>query len=56
MGALAVADQAAEILAPVAVAMRAGLRLAELASSYGPHPSASELVALAARKAERSSR
>lgn len=51
-GALAVAPGAAEILAPVALAMRAGLRLDELAATYGPHPSLGELVALAARKAE----
>lgn len=52
-GALAVAPCAAEILAPLASAMRAGLRLADLADDYGPHPSFGELVALAARKAER---
>ncbi len=50
-GALAVAPQAAAILAPIAIAMRLGIRLENLADSFGPHPSLSELAALAARKA-----
>jgi len=52
-GALAVAPTAADMLAPVAIAMRMGMRLEDLASSYGPHPSLSELAALAARKMDR---
>jgi dihydrolipoamide dehydrogenase len=52
-GALAVAPCAAEILAPVAQAMRLNLRLEDLAAGYAPHPSLGELVPLAARKAER---
>lgn len=52
-GALAVAPAAADILAPVALAMRLGMRLDELAAGYAPHPSLGELVALAARKMER---
>jgi NAD(P)H dehydrogenase (quinone) len=51
VGALAVAPCAAELLAPLALAMRTRLRLEELADGYGPHPALSELVALAARKA-----
>jgi dihydrolipoamide dehydrogenase len=50
-GGLAVGAGAAEILAPVAVAMRAGMSLAALAASYGPHPSPGEIAALAARAA-----
>jgi len=49
-GAVAVAPRAAEILAPLAVARRAGMRLEDLAAIYGPHPSVSELAAIAARQ------
>lgn len=52
-GALAVAPAAADLLAPLALAMRLGLRLDELTAGYAPHPSLGELVALAARKMER---
>ncbi|WP_129671411.1 FAD-dependent oxidoreductase [Candidatus Chloroploca sp. Khr17] len=51
-GALAVAPAAAEILAPIAMAMRAGMQLRDLAAIYGPHPSVSELAAMAARRIE----
>lgn len=51
-GAVAVAPNAAEVLAPVAIAMRMGMRVDDLAATYGPHPSLSELAAIAARKAE----
>lgn len=51
VGALAVAPQAAALLAPLALAMRMRLRLEDLADGYGPHPVLSELVAQAARKA-----
>lgn len=51
IGALAVAPQAAALLAPLALAMRMRLRLEDLADGYGPHPVLSELVAQAARKA-----
>lgn len=50
-GAVAVAPRAAEILAPLAVARRANLRLEELCAIFGPHPSVSELVSIAARQA-----
>ncbi|NTU78908.1 MAG: NAD(P)/FAD-dependent oxidoreductase [Chloroflexales bacterium] len=50
-GAVAVAPRAAEILAPLAVARRAGLRIDELCAIFGPHPSVSELALIAARRA-----
>ena len=49
-GAVAVAPRAAEILAPLAVARRARLRLEDLAAIYGPYPAVSELAAIAARQ------
>jgi len=48
-GALAVCPEAAEILTPLAVAVRAGLTLDTLASVYPAHPTFSELSILAAR-------
>jgi len=48
-GALAVCPEAAEILTPLAVAVRAGLTLDALASVYPAHPTFSELSILAAR-------
>lgn len=50
-GALALGSGAAEAVAPISVAMRAGLRVEELADLYGPHPSVAELAAIAARRA-----
>lgn len=49
-GAVAVGQSAADLLAPLAVARRANLRIEELAAIFGPHPSVSELVAIAARR------
>jgi dihydrolipoamide dehydrogenase len=51
MGALGVCPEAAEILTPLAVAIRAGLTLDVLASVYAAHPTFSELAILAARMA-----
>lgn len=48
-GALAVCPEAAEILMPLAVAVRAGLTLDMLASILPAHPTYSELPVLAAR-------
>ena len=52
MGALGVCPEAAEILTPLAVAIRAGLSLDVLASVYAAHPTYSELAILAARMAK----
>lgn len=52
MGALGVCPEAAEILTPLAVAIRAGLTLDTLASVYAAHPTFSELAILAARMAK----
>ncbi len=51
-GALGVCPEAAEILTPLAVAIRAGLTLDVLASVYAAHPTFSELAILAARMAK----
>ena len=48
-GALAVCPEAAEILTPLAVAIRAGMTIAEFASVNPAHPTFSELAILAAR-------
>ncbi len=48
-GAFAVCPEAAEILTPLAIAVRAGLTLDALASIYPAHPTFSELSILAAR-------
>jgi pyruvate/2-oxoglutarate dehydrogenase complex dihydrolipoamide dehydrogenase (E3) component len=50
-GALAVCPEAAEILTPLAVAVRAGMTIEALASVYTAHPTYSELAILAARMA-----
>ena len=52
MGALGVCPEAAEILTPLAVAIRAGLTLDVLASVYAAHPTFTELAILAARMAK----
>lgn len=52
MGALGVCPEAAEILTPLALAIRAGLTLDTLASVYAAHPTFSELAILAARMAK----
>ena len=51
VGGLAVGYQAADALAPVAVAIKTGATIDALASLYGPHPSISELPFMAARAA-----
>jgi len=50
-GALAICSEAAEILTPVAVAVRAGLTVDLFASVFPAHPTFSELSILAARMA-----
>jgi dihydrolipoamide dehydrogenase len=50
-GALAVCPEAAEILAPLAVAIRAGMTVEELAGVIPGHPTYSELAILAVRMA-----
>lgn len=50
-GALAVCPEAAEILAPLAVALRARMTLDALASVYPAHPTFGELAVMAARLA-----
>ena len=50
-GALAVCPEAAEILAPLAVALRAGMRIEDLAAVHTAHPTFTELAILAARTA-----
>jgi len=49
-GGAAVGPHASEILAPVAVAIRAGLLLDDFASVFAAHPTVSELPFLAARQ------
>ncbi len=51
VGGLAVGYQAADALAPVAVAIRTEAMIETLASLYGPHPAMSELPFMAARAA-----
>ena len=51
VGGLAVGYQAADALAPVAVAIRTKATIETLASLYGPHPAISELPFMAARAA-----
>lgn len=48
-GGLAVGNHAADVLAPLAVALVAGMTLDQLAATYVAHPALSELVFLAAR-------
>lgn len=48
-GAVAVGDHAADVLAPLAVAIQAGMTATELATLYGAHPTISELAFIAAR-------
>ena len=50
-GAVAVGPHAADVLAPVAVAIRMGARLDEVAPIFAAHPTLSELVFIAARSA-----
>jgi pyruvate/2-oxoglutarate dehydrogenase complex dihydrolipoamide dehydrogenase (E3) component len=49
-GGLAVGRNAADVVSSVAVAMRAGMRVDDLAEIFGPYPAFSELVAAAARR------
>ncbi len=51
VGGMAVGYQAADALAPVAVAIKTKTTIDTLASLYGPHPSVSELPFMAARTA-----
>lgn len=51
-GALAVCPEAAEILAPLAVAVRAGMTINDLTCVYAAHPTFSELAISAARLAK----
>ncbi len=50
-GGIAVGEHAAEALAPLVVALRAQLRIDDLAALYSAHPTLSELVFAAARLA-----
>lgn len=50
-GAVAAGDHAADVLAPLAVAIQAGMTAVELAGIYGAHPAVSELAFIAARAA-----
>jgi dihydrolipoamide dehydrogenase len=50
-GALAVGLHAADVLAPVAVAIQMGAKLDEVAPIFAAHPTLSELVFIAARSA-----
>lgn len=54
VGAVAVGPHAADVLAPAAVAMQAGMSVTELAALHGAHPTVSELAFLAARLAAES--
>ena len=56
VGGLAVGYQAADALAPVAVAIKTEATIDTLASLYGPHPAISELPFMAARTACRLAR
>jgi pyruvate/2-oxoglutarate dehydrogenase complex dihydrolipoamide dehydrogenase (E3) component len=49
-GAVAVGDHAADLLAPVAVAIQAQMTAAEFAAVYPAHPTMGELAFMAARK------
>jgi dihydrolipoamide dehydrogenase len=51
LGAVAVGPQAADVLSPVAVAIKLGGRLDDLADLYAAYPSLSELPFIAARSA-----
>lgn len=51
-GALAVCPEAAEVLAPLAVAIRGGMTIDALGDVYPAHPTFSELAILAARMAK----
>ena len=51
LGAVAVGPHAADVIAPVAVAIRAGLTMQEFGVLYGAHPTFSELAFTAARQA-----
>ena len=55
VGGLAVGHQAADALAPVAVAIKTEATIETLASLYGPHPAISELPFMAARAAMKGS-
>lgn len=50
LGAVAVGHHAADVLAPVAVAIRAGLTVQEFGILFGAHPTFSELAFAAARQ------
>lgn len=50
VGAVAVGHYAADVIAPVAVAIRAGLTVQEFGVLYGAHPTFSELAFTAARQ------
>ena len=50
LGAVAVGHHAADVIAPVAVAIRAGLTVQEFGVLYGAHPTFSELAFTAARQ------
>jgi dihydrolipoamide dehydrogenase len=50
LGAVAVGHHAADVIAPVAVAIRAGLSMQEFGVLYGAHPTFSELAFTAARQ------
>ena len=50
VGAVAVGHHAADVIAPVAVAIRAGLSMQEFGVLYGAHPTFSELAFTAARQ------
>ncbi len=50
-GALAICPEAAEILTPLAVAIKAGMTIDELSHVYTAHPTYSELAVLTARMA-----
>lgn len=51
LGAVAVGQHAADVIAPAAVAIRAGLTTQEFGVLYGAHPTFSELAFAAARQA-----
>ena len=50
LGALAVGDHAADLLAPVAVAIQAGMDAAHFGALYAAHPTVSELAFMVARQ------
>jgi dihydrolipoamide dehydrogenase len=51
LGAVAVGPHAADVLAPLAVAIQAGMSVQALSNLYGAHPTMSELAFIAARQA-----